>query len=72
MTVDSGKDFMDLMASTTGSPPSWLQLLHYEEVAPGEKSDYRVSVTEGPVYAICWSRPPDHPIGNLGPFAVVP
>lgn len=71
LTLDEGKTFMDLMASTTGLPPAWSNLLHYEEIGPASTKTYTVSVDEGPLYAICWARPPDHPIGNLGPFEVV-
>jgi hypothetical protein len=71
LTLEPGKDFMDLMATTAGAgPPTWAKLLHYEEVGPGESKTYAIAVTEGPVYAVCWSKPPDLPIGNLGPFEV--
>lgn len=70
LTLDPGKDFADLMAATVGNPPAWSRLLPYRELGPGESQTYGVYVTEGPVYAICWSKPPDHPIGNIGPFEV--
>ena len=72
LTLEPGKDFMDLMAATLGGPPSWSRLLHYEEVGPGESKSYAITITEGPVYAVCWSKPPDLPIGNVGPFTVSP
>ncbi|OIO92747.1 MAG: hypothetical protein AUK03_09335 [Anaerolineae bacterium CG2_30_64_16] len=71
LTLDEGKDFMDLMASTaTASPPEWSDLRHYEEVGPGAASTYTIQTNAGPLYGICFSKPPDHPIGNLGPIEV--
>jgi hypothetical protein len=73
LTLDPGKDFMDLMAATMElGHPTWSRLLQYEEVGPGESKTYNIVVTEGPVYAVCWSRPPEVPIGNIGPFTVGP
>jgi len=73
LTLVPGKDFMDLMAATMGpGQPLWARLLHYQEVGPGESQTYNITVTEGPVYAVCWSKPPDVPIGNIGPFIVSP
>ncbi len=71
-TLAEGKDFADLMASTTGLPPDWAAIGHYEEVGPASTATYTIQVDEGPLYGICWARPPDHPIGNFGPLAVVP
>ncbi len=71
LTVDPGKDFPDLMASTAAaSPPQWAYARHYEEVGPGTSKTYTIRVYEGPLYGICFSKPPDQPIGNLGPFEV--
>jgi hypothetical protein len=73
LTLVPGKDFMDLMAATMGpGHPLWSRLLHYQEVGPGESQTYNITVTEGPVYAVCWSKPPEVPIGNVGPFTVSP
>jgi hypothetical protein len=73
LTLVPGKDFMDLMAATMGpGHPLWSRLLHYQEVGPGESQTYTITVTEGPVYAVCWSKPPEVPIGNVGPFTVSP
>lgn len=72
LTMDEGKSFMDLMASTAGvAPPEWSYLQHYEDVGPGTSSTYTIQVAAGPLYGVCFSKPPDHPIGNLGPFEVV-
>jgi limonene-1,2-epoxide hydrolase len=70
--LEADKDFPDLMASTiqTG-PPSWAKLLFMDEARPGEKSQFDITVEEGPVYVVCWSSPPDLAIGAIGPFAVV-
>lgn len=73
LTLDPGKDFMDLMAATMEfGHPSWSRLLHYEEVGPSESKTYNITVTEGPVYAVCFSKYPEVPIGNIGPFTVSP
>lgn len=71
LSLDPEKDFADLMASTAAtSPPEWAHLRHYEEVGPGASSTYTIQVDAGPLYGICFSKPPDHPIGNLGPIEV--
>ncbi len=71
LTLDEGKDFMDLMAASTGYPPTWAHPLHYEEIGPASFKTYTITTDEGrPLYGICFSKPPDHPIGNLGPIEV--
>jgi hypothetical protein len=70
--LDEGKDFLDLMAATIGSPPSWVDMLLYEELEPGKSATYTFTVEQGPVYLVCWSKPPDLTIGNAGPFTVAP
>jgi hypothetical protein len=70
--LESGKDYLDLMVSTEGSPPNWLEILLYEELAPGMSETYTFTLEKGPVYLVCWSKPPDLPIGNAGPFPVAP
>jgi hypothetical protein len=71
LTLDPGKDFVDLMAATMEfGHPSWSRLLYYEEVGPSESKTYNITVTEGPVYAVCLSKYPEVPIGNIGPFSV--
>lgn len=64
------KDMLDLMASTVGMPPSWADILLFEESEPGTNNTYTFTVEKGPVYMICWSKPPDLPIGNAGPIEV--
>jgi len=65
------KDMLDLMAATVRSaPPSWSNMLLYKELGPGKSETYTFTVKEGPVYLVCWSKPPDLPIGGLGPFVV--
>jgi len=70
--LDPGKDFLDLMVATVGMPPSWGDMLLETELGPGQSNTYTVKLEKGPLYMICWSQPPDLPIGNAGPFAVVP
>jgi ketosteroid isomerase-like protein len=70
-TLDQGKDILDLMASTVmPAPPSWSNMFSIVELSPGKSKTYSINVKNGPVYMICWSQPPDLPIGNAGPFDV--
>ena len=70
-TLDPGKDLLDLMVSTVGAPPSWGDMVLLEELGPGESKTYSFKLENGPLYIICWSMPPDLPIGNSGPIPVV-
>jgi len=69
-SLSDGKDILDLMASTTGMPPSWAEILLLEELEPGKSATYTFNIEKTPVYMICWSKPPDIPIGNAGPIEV--
>lgn len=71
-TLDEGKDMVDLMASTINpSPPAWSDMIFIKELGPGESQTYSFSLKEGAsLYVICWSKPPDIPIANFGPFEV--
>lgn len=72
-TLDPDKDNLDLMAATAGEgPPAWANMILYEELGAGKSATYLMTVEEGPVYGVCWSQPPDLPIGALGPFSVGP
>jgi len=68
--LSEDKDILDLMATTTGMPPSWADMLLMEELESGKSATYTFTVEKGPVYLICWSSPPDLPIGNAGPIEV--
>jgi hypothetical protein len=68
--LDVDKDILDLMASTVGMPPSWADILLIAEQEPDTSKIYNINVEKGPVYMICWSKPPDLPIGNAGPIEV--
>lgn len=68
--LNSDKDILDLMASTVGIPPDWADILLMEEQKPGTNHTYTFTAEKGPVYIICWSKPPDLPIGNAGPIEV--
>ena len=70
--LDRDKGILDLMASTVGMPPSWADILLMEEQEPGTNNTYTFTVEKGPVYMICWSKPPDLPIGNAGPIEAKP
>lgn len=70
-TLDSGKDFMDLMASTVQpSPPTWSNMFSIVELAPGTSKNYNFTAKEEPIYLVCWSKYPELAIGNAGPFEV--
>ncbi len=69
-SLKDDKDILDLMASTSGMPPSWADILLLEELEPGKSGSYTFTVEKGPVYMVCWSKPPDLPIGNAGPIEV--
>jgi hypothetical protein len=65
------KDIADLMASTIQpAPPSWADMLSLHEVPPGKNSQFNITIENGPVYVVCWSKPPELTIGSIGPFAV--
>lgn len=69
--LNEDKDLLDLMASTAASePPSYADMLLYEELEPGQSKTYTFTIKKGPVYMICWSQPPALPIGNVGPIEV--
>jgi hypothetical protein len=70
--LSPNKDLLDLMASTTGMPPSWAYDLMMAEPKPGTNNTFTFTVEKGPVYMICWSQPPVLPIGNAGPIEVKP
>lgn len=71
-TLDEGKDFIDLMVSTVNAgPPSWAHMILLKGIQPGGSKTAVVTLKEGPVYAVCWSQPPDIPVGSFGPLAVV-
>jgi hypothetical protein len=70
-SLEAGKDAVDLMAATVGSPPSWAPMPFFEEQGPASSGSYEMSAKSGPLYAICWSSAPDMPIGLIGPFGVV-
>jgi limonene-1,2-epoxide hydrolase len=69
--LDEGKDFLDLMAATVGIQPSWADDLLLVTLEPDKSEARTFTVKQGPVYLVCWSKPPDIAIGNAGPFTVV-
>jgi ketosteroid isomerase-like protein len=73
-TLDEDKDLLDLMASSYGpEPPPWVRTVFLRELDPGESQTYEnVPVNEGLLYLVCWAQPQGAPIGNGGPFVVVP
>lgn len=69
--LEPGKDMADLMASTIHeAPPAWSKTLFMREMSPGQKVQYETMIEDGPVYGICFSRPPALAIGAIGPFTV--
>ena len=72
-TLNADKDLVDLMAATARSaPPEWVNMILYQEQSPQTSQTYNLTVDKGPIYVVCWSKPPDMPIGNLGAFEVKP
>lgn len=72
-TLDPGKDMLDLMVATVqDGPPSWANTIYLREVGPGKSETRSLRLSEGPVYAVCWSQPPALAIGGVGPFEVQP
>jgi hypothetical protein len=68
-TLDADKDIVDLMAATALSyPPSWAKMLTLWEMSTSQTNT--LTVKEGPLYLVCWSKPPDLAVGNVGPFEV--
>ena len=70
--LDEGKNFLDLMAATARAQPSWANDLLFETLESGKSDTYTFWIEQGPVYLVCFSKPPDIAIGNAGPFTVVP
>ena len=71
LKLDPSKDFMDLMAATAGGPSAWSEAFPYREGGPGAARIYEISGSTDPLYSICFAKPPDHAIGNLGSFDVI-
>ena len=70
-TLDPGKDIVDLMATTPlPSPPSWSNMLTLWEVGSGTSKTFTFVADDGPLYLVCWSKPPDLAVGIVGPFEV--
>jgi ketosteroid isomerase-like protein len=70
-TLDPGKDLVDLMAMTSlPAPSSWSDMLTVWEVSPGASKTFTLGADEGPLYLVCWSKPPELAVGNVGPFEV--
>jgi hypothetical protein len=71
-SLEPGKTLADLMPETLQTtPPAWGPMVGATEAGlPGQSNTFNLAVTKGPLYAICWSKPPDLPIGALGPFEV--
>jgi hypothetical protein len=72
-TLEPDHDFVDLMASTyNAGPPSWSDMVFFDEVFPGETATKSFPAKEGYLYMVCWANPPGLPIGQAGPFEVRP
>ncbi len=72
-TLDPGKDGVDLMAASMNpTPPAWSKLFFYKEQAPDTTKTYTFTAEQGAIYLVCWSKPPDVPVGIIGPFEVRP
>lgn len=73
-TLESGHDLIELMASTWQSgPPPWSEMIAIGEFGPGDSETLELANVEpGMLYLVCWAGPPDTPVGNAGPFYVLP
>ncbi len=74
VTLDAGKTFADVDAYPSTSPPSWMQVLGFNETTPGNEILQTVVVEDKPVYLVCFDRPPDakaEKIGALGPIEAI-
>ena len=71
-TLIPGKDLLDLMVATYTRPYGWGEMVLADEMGPGGSKTYPLQLENGPLYVVCWSKPPDLPIGNSGPIPVVP
>jgi ketosteroid isomerase-like protein len=69
--LEAGKTYDDLWAATPGLQPAWAHMIGISEAGrPGQRNTFKFAVEKGPIYLICWSKPPDAAIGGLGPIAV--
>jgi inosine-uridine nucleoside N-ribohydrolase len=72
VTLDEGKTFADLDRWPSTDPPSWLQIVTFRETTAGNHSTVTARVRGGPIYIVCFTRPPDKKMGTLGPIGVAP
>jgi hypothetical protein len=47
-------------------------MIFYQEQLPGSSKSHILTVEKGPLYAVCWSSPPDRVIRGIGPVDVQP
>lgn len=73
-TLEPFYDLIDLMASTwRPNPPDWTDMIYLIEFDPGDSETFEMAdVAPGMLYMVCWAGTPDTPIGNAGPFYVLP
>jgi hypothetical protein len=74
MSLDAGKTFDDLKeaAMKLSAPPSWAHTEGASEGGlPGKINTFTTFITKGlkgPLYLLCFSKPPDNLIGSYGPI----
>ena len=71
VTLDEGKTFKDLDAWPSVDKPPWAKLVTFAEARPGGHSTAVASVTEGPIFLVCFTASPEAKVGVLGPVEVV-
>jgi hypothetical protein len=71
-TLDEGWDVLDPDDFHGRLAAGWAEMVLFEELGSGKSASYTATIEEGPVYLVCWSKPPDAAIGNAGPFTVEP
>jgi hypothetical protein len=70
-TLDPGKTVADLKQAMSDSAPAWVhQVTTLPAQKPGDHATTLLDVKEGPLYLICFVRPPLRGIGVIGPIGV--
>lgn len=68
--LEEGKTFEDLDVWPSVDKPPWAELIIFAAVSPLGRSTLVADVTEGPIFLVCFTAPPEAKIGVLGPVEV--
>lgn len=69
-TLKPDKTFDDLDSWPGADQPPWLNVVGYSEASPDSKQQEIYQITEGPIYYVCFYRPPDTKFGVTRSIAV--